>query len=277
MKSLRNAVLFIVLLGAYQPASAQTPEVAQLLRDVQNRYASLQSYSSAGEVRTGIMTDGSSTVLPAGQMENHSAFTLKLARPQMYKIAWEAKSEQSDFSFSSKGAAWSDGESRFVKMAGQTLQPADTETTLAMATGVSFGAAYTIPSIFFDLSSNGITAASNAVLAGGELVEGEDCYVLKVHTNGMDRTLWISKATKFVRQHMTVTSGSNNAPELSDSDARHVLELMGQKVTDEAVRTLRDQMASTQQIMKSVKSTYIIEIQREIRTNDPMSPGDFRE
>jgi hypothetical protein len=210
-------------------------------------------------------------------MENHSAFTMKLARPQMYKIAWEAKSEQASMSFSMKGAAWSDGESRFVNVAGQTMQPADMETALAMATGVSFGAAYTIPSIFFDLLSNGITTASNAVLAGGELVEGDDCYVVKVHTDGMDRTLWISKATRFVRQQMTVTSGNKSEPELSDSDARHVLELMGQEVTEEAVRTLREQMASTKEFMKSVKSTYSIEIQREIRTNDPMAPGDFRQ
>jgi hypothetical protein len=38
---------------------------------------------------------------------------------------------------------------------GQTMKPADTETAIAMATGISGGAAHTIPSIFFNLSANG--------------------------------------------------------------------------------------------------------------------------
>ena len=93
----------------------------------------------------------------------------------------------------------------------------------------------------------------------------------------MDRTFWISKASKLIRQELTASSGSTDTPELTDSDARKVLESMGQKATDEAIRTLRDQIASTQQIMKSVKSSYRIEIHREIKTNDLMSPSDFRE
>lgn len=258
MKSaLRIAILLLIVVGAYQPAKAQTPEVAQLLRDVLATYASLQSYSATGEVVSGVTTDGSSAILPAGQsQEIHSTFTIKVARPQMYKIVWEQKTGQKDFSFSSKGAVWSDGESRFVSIAGQTMQPSDTETAIAMATGVSGGAANTIPSIFFSLSSNGITAVSNvAVLAGGELVDGEDCYVVKAHAGTMDRTFWISKASKLILQEMTVSSGSTGAPELTESDLRKVLESMGQKATDEAVRTLRDQLANTEQIMKSVKSS----------------------
>jgi outer membrane lipoprotein-sorting protein len=279
MKSaLRNAMLLLIVVGAYQPARAQTPEVAQLLRDVLATYASLQSYSATGEVVSGVTTDGSSAILPAGQsQEIHSTFTIKVARPQMYKIVWEQKTGQKDFSFSSKGAVWSDGESRFVSIAGQTMQPSDTETAIAMATGVSGGAANTIPSIFFSLSSNGITAVSNvAVLAGGELVDGEDCYVVKAHAGSMDRSFWISKASKLILQEMTVSSGSTDAPELTESDLRKVLELMGQKATDDAVRTLRDQLANTQQIMKSVKSSFRIERHREIKTNAPMLPADFR-
>jgi hypothetical protein len=78
---------------------------------------------------------------------------------------------------------------------------------------------------------------------------------------------------------MTVSSGSNapSSDEITDSDARRVLEVMCQKVTDEAIRTLRDQLANVQQSMKSVKSSYFIEIQRDIKTNDLMLPADFRQ
>jgi hypothetical protein len=70
-----------------------------------------------------------------------------------------------------------------------------------------------------------------------------------------------------------------NAPhnEMSDSDVRRVLELMGQKVTDEAIRNLRSQMADAEQSLKSIKSSYSVERHRDIKTNEVMLPGDFRE
>jgi hypothetical protein len=277
MKSpLRNAILIpmVLLVGFNQPAKAQTPDAAELLRDVQARYASLETYSATGEVLSGVTPDSSASIFPAGQSQDmRSTFTIKLARPQMYKIVWE----QGNNFFSSKGAVWSDGESRYVTMGGQITQPADTETAIAMATGVSAGAAHTIPSIFFDLAGNGITSGSNtATLAGGDLIEGEDCYVVKVHTEHVDRTFWISKTSALIRREMAVTSGQFDMPELTDDDARKVLESMGQKATDEAIRNLRNMMASTNEFSKSIKSSYMIETHREIKTNDIMSPNDFR-
>ena len=117
MKSaLRIAILLLIVVGAYQPAKAQTPEVAQLLRDVLATYASLQSYSATGEVLSGVTRDRSASIFPSNQsQEMRSTFTIKLARPQMYKIIWE----QGNSFFWSKGAVWSDAESRYVTMGGQ--------------------------------------------------------------------------------------------------------------------------------------------------------------
>jgi hypothetical protein len=140
---------------------------------------------------------------------------------------------------SSKGAAWSDGEFRNVTVAGQTMQPADTETAIAMATGISGGAAHTIPSIFFDLAANSIASISkDAVMTGAELIDAEDCYVVKAHSGNSDYTYWISRNSKLIVQAMRVSS-TMTAPheEMTDSDARKVLESMGQKVTDEASAT----------------------------------------
>jgi len=132
---LRNALVFFICICAYQTVQAQTPDVAQVLRDVQATYASLHSYSATGEVVSGISTDGSSAILAAaGPQEFRTTFTLKLARPQMYKIIWE------------QGTTF------------MSSQPADTETAIAVATGISGGVAQTIPSIFFDLSGNELAA-----------------------------------------------------------------------------------------------------------------------
>jgi outer membrane lipoprotein-sorting protein len=278
----RSAVLLLVLVSISHSVNAQTPNVAQLLRDVQAKYGSLQSYSAAGEVTGGIKMEGGAAILPGGQsQEIRTAFTIKLARPQMYRIVWEQQMGQKDglLAMASKGAVWSDGQSRFINTAGQTMQPLDTETALAMATGVSNGAANTIPSIFFDLSANGVTSIlRSAVLAGNETIDGEDCYVVKAHSDTMDRTIWISKASKLIRQVMTAMSGNPPVPlELTDSDASKVLESMGQKPTEDAIRALRAQMTAAAELMKSVKTNYYsLEKHRDIKTDDPMSPSDFR-
>ena len=89
MKTPRIAILLFVIAAVCRPALAQTPDVQQLLREIQARYASLQSYSATGEVRSVITSDGSSTTLPANQsFETRSTFTMKLARPQMFRIVW---------------------------------------------------------------------------------------------------------------------------------------------------------------------------------------------
>src|SRR5262249_43849779 len=122
MKSaLRMTMLLFTVFGVCQSSRAQQPDVAQLLHDVPVAYSSLYRYSATGEVISGIITDGSSTLLPSGPQETRTTFTIKLARPQMYKVVWE----QGNNFFTSKGAVWSDGQSRFVNVAGQTTQPAD--------------------------------------------------------------------------------------------------------------------------------------------------------
>src|SRR5262245_36328494 len=119
MKSpLRNVILLLMVLlfGFNQPAKAQTPDAGELLRVVQARYTSLQSYYATGEVLSGVKRDRSASIFHTNQsQEMRSTFTIKLARPQMYKIIWE----QGNSFFSSKGAVWSDGESRYVTMGGQ--------------------------------------------------------------------------------------------------------------------------------------------------------------
>jgi len=75
---------------------------------------------------------------------------------------------------------------------------------------------------------------------------------------------------------MAVTSGHFDMPELTDDDASKVLESMGQTASDEVIRNLRNMMASANELSKSIKSSYMIETHREIKTNDLMSPSDFR-
>jgi outer membrane lipoprotein-sorting protein len=269
----RTSILILLLASASPMATAQAPDPTQLLREVQAKYLSLQSYSDVGEVRS-TTTMSSSPGEAAKKHEMRSTFTIKLNRPQMYRIEWD------DNSGFSKGSLLSDGESRSINIGDEPTHPQDTETAMAMATGVSGGAANTIPSVFFDLEANGIKAAENPVLSGEEAIEGDDCYVVKMHREHLDQTFWISKASKLIRQERMDMSGNfGPTEELTDADAKKVLESMGRKATDEAIQQLRKQMAQMQEMMKTAgpQSHSSIETHREIKTNDPMSAVDFRE
>jgi outer membrane lipoprotein-sorting protein len=258
-------LLIVLLMSAYQPAEAQAPDAAQLLVDVRAKYASLQSYSAVGDTVAGF------TNASGASPEVRSTFTIKLARPQMYRIDWEQRLT------SMKGSVWSDGESRFVTIADQTSQPADTGTAIAMATGVSGGAANTIPSIFFNLSANRIPRRSNGVaITGEERIDGDDCYVLKAASGNMETTFWVSKDSKLIRRVRTDSSGFK-PPEITDDVRRQALQSMGRPVTDEAIREMRDQDARMQTVMQGMKSSYSFETYRGIKINEPMAPSDFRD
>jgi hypothetical protein len=153
---MKSAFALVVLSAA---AAAQTLDADQILRDVQAKYASLQTYSSIGEVRNVMTMSAPKGGAAAKPVELVTEFTIKLARPQMYQVTWLQKNGF----FDHKGALWSDGGQRFFRTLGHTEQPADSEEGFAGATGVSGGAAATIPSIFFDFSINQIKALKNRV------------------------------------------------------------------------------------------------------------------
>ena len=69
--------------------------------------------------------------------------------PQRYRIEWEQRLPN----LVTKGALWSSGQGHFLLIPGQAdrQQVKDLSTALAMGTGISGGAANTIPSTFFAL------------------------------------------------------------------------------------------------------------------------------
>ncbi len=112
---------------------------AEIIRKSQEAYAALSSYSDQGQTISSI---GATAVAP-------HKFSIKLARPNLYRIEWE----QNMGFFDQKGAAWSTGNGDFFKMGdgpAQTLT--DKEQALGSATGVSGGAASTNPGPFFKIN-----------------------------------------------------------------------------------------------------------------------------
>ncbi len=134
-----------------------------------------------------------------------TTFSIKLARPDHYLIEWE---QPVTTSYTNKGAVWSAGEGDFLRMGSRDQEQSSQEMALASATGISGGAAATIPGTFFAMKwGNQLGGLSRtAKRQADEKVGNVDCYVLTSDLNGMTRTLWIGKPDFLIHQVRTVTS-----------------------------------------------------------------------
>jgi RNA polymerase sigma factor (sigma-70 family) len=159
-------------------------------------YAALTSYSDEGKTVSSI---GTTTVAP-------HQFTIKLARPDLYRVEWGQKIGFYD----QKGTAWCAGAGDFMAMGNSTNHCSDKESALSGATGISGGAAASIPGTFFKMNwGNQFGAAmKSATRIADEKIGDTDCYVLTDAKGGRTKTLWIGKQDFLIRQVENDTSAA---------------------------------------------------------------------
>jgi outer membrane lipoprotein-sorting protein len=168
---------------------------SEMFHRVQDAYASLSSYSDEGKTVSTVN----------GGMTLTMTFTTKLARPDLYRIEWEQRT-----TFIAKGGVvWSAGHGDFIILGNSVARKeANRKLALASATGVSFGAAATIPLTFFKVDFPGsLLNSKNEKQQADEKLGTVECYVFSNElTNGTTRTLWIGKKDLLIHQLKTVTS-----------------------------------------------------------------------
>jgi len=268
----------LLMFCTIRPAAGEPVDPVQLLRELQIRYESMRSYSATGDVTSVInisevpLSDAAQGPARAAQ-ESHHRFTIKLGRPELYRIEWKQQMP----SFTTKGALWSDGSARVLTVPGQKspVEPQDTQTALAMATGISGGVANTIPSAFFAFKGSSFTALTDTRLDGEETIEGDPCYVIKAHLADQGVTLWISKATHLLRQKRHDFARPRSMPELGDDDVRRALESWNREASDEAIKAMRAQLEAARAMM-NLMSGYSVEVHRDIRIDVPVRLSEFR-
>jgi outer membrane lipoprotein-sorting protein len=245
-------------------AAETRPSVSDLVVQVQTTYNKMQSYSSLGDIILNVSMPG------LEREELHYTFSIKLARPELYRIEWEEQAPNMSF----RGTAWSAGDGHFITMPGQAspAQPKDISTAFSMATGVSGGAASTIPAIFFDLSFNSLKFSKDASFRQDADIEGDPCYVI---TTKAGVTMWISKKSKLLRQIRDDFSGPMKIPQMSDEDAKKLLQSIGQTPTGAAIARMKAQMASVQSLMSSGVTGSSIQVQRQIVVDATLRKADF--
>jgi hypothetical protein len=228
----------------------------------------MQSYSAVGQITSSFIASG----LPS--QDATCTFSIRLARPELYRIEWEQRLPN----FVTKGALWSSGQGHFLLIPGQAdrQQAKDLSTALAMGTGISGGAANTIPSTFFALDHSPLKTLSGATLVRDESFEGDPCYVINgraAHRIGV--TVWISKKSGLVRQVQTDYDGPMEMPEISDEEVKKVLESMNRDQTAEAVELMKEQLQSARKMMSRGLTGYSKEVHRGIKIDEPLPTAEF--
>ncbi|MGO8763895.1 MAG: RNA polymerase sigma factor [Limisphaerales bacterium] len=172
-----------------------TPQ--QIIEKSQNVYAGLSSYSDKGQ-----------TISSVNGMTLATTFTIKLARPDLYRIEWQ---QPVTFSYSNKGVVWSAGEGDFMVMGDRPAEKEKSrESALGGATGISGDAAASIPGTFFNMNwgSQLKGPVSNEKQQADEKVGDVDCYVFTSELKGTIKTLWIGKKDFLIHQIRNVTSAA---------------------------------------------------------------------
>ena len=268
---------------------ASDPTAVEIIQKVQAQYAGFDSYSSEGEIVTDMDMSGVDVDTIPGMTDDRTkklreskefqdtlkkrqtfkhTFSIKLARPDYY-IEWDQKVHEKH---SNTGAVWSKGKEHFIFNAKRKTSPKDRLMALASATGVSGGAANTIPSLFFAQPANVLHQLNNVRQEGEEAIDGDQCYIIAGKMANMTMKYWISKDTLLIRQRQQILGGKLEIPELSDEDIKKALESAGGQATDEAIRKFKDRIRLSQIMASKMKGT-ITEIHRNIVINQPI---DFK-
>jgi outer membrane lipoprotein-sorting protein len=198
-----------VTVAISQTSDDSTLTAQEIVRQSQDAYAALTSYSDEGKE---VGSVGTSDVAP-------HTFSIKLARPNLYQIKWTQ-----DLGFYSQtGVVWSAGSGDYLKMQ-QVSEPekySNSEGSLSAATGISGGASGIVPKSFFNLKSGPLGAIQSATKKSDEKIDGIDCYVLTQSKSGRTETLWIGKQDFLIRQIENDTSAAVLKAMLEDQAKKH--------------------------------------------------------
>jgi hypothetical protein len=132
-----GAFIAVVILGPSTPAQEITAR--QIFEKVKNAYASLETYQDEGTVSADLDS-------PGRRAKMETSFSIRVKKPNLYLISWTQSMGMPGMSQS--GAVWSDGTQPYLYMANSYSKMTGDKIALAAATGISGGAAFTIPALF---------------------------------------------------------------------------------------------------------------------------------
>ncbi len=233
-------IALVLLTCRFCPAEELLPK--EILDKAEAAYKAMDTYKAEGNVVSNVEVD-------AGKVTVETSFTLLLKKPDLYLITWSQKSE--DLPEVQSGAVWNDGSQRCLYMsAAKAYCPMDNdEVALGAATGVSSGAANTIPSLFLGYAAKcalPFARLTNAVIKGSETIGDDDCYVISSpSTISKEETYWISKVNFLIRKcsrSLETPESGRVMPEMTDAQLEESVKAMGEEVTEKSKEDIKCMM-----------------------------------
>jgi hypothetical protein len=163
--------------SASPPTASVTPTMtpSEILDKVTATYKSMETYKSDGTITSDIDTGGT-------KMTIETSFSILLKKPNLYLISWTQKNMPMP-GMAQSGAVWSDGTQPYLYMGAMNAysRMSSDELALGGATGISGGAANTIPSYFLSVFEEQPAPCSRIIdpkIEMSEKVGEEECYVI---------------------------------------------------------------------------------------------------
>jgi outer membrane lipoprotein-sorting protein len=270
------------------------PDVDSIIAKVAETYQAMKSYSSTGEIITeldmsqidpssipGMPQDEKlkdSPLMKASLQEKQSLkheFEIYMSRSGDYRIEWD---QQINALVNTHGVAWSKDKKYKVKMSSPMMNQPEMEQkdqmmNLATATGISGGAAHTVPALFYHMDNEILNSLQNKELLDDETVDAVDCFVITGKLMNQTMTLWIDKDRYVVLKRKQLI-GENTMPEMSDEDVIQGLKAVNQEATPENIKKFKEQMKAMSGMMSKMKGE-IVETHKDIKINPELEESVF--
>jgi len=246
------ALVVLSMFGCAKEAEETDPQ--KILEKAVSTYQSMQTYQDQGTV---------SAEIDMGNRKSNiqTNFSIALKKPNRYLISWTQNNTDMP-NIVQSGTVWSDGTQPYLYMGIMKAysKMGSDETALGGATGISGGAAATIPSLFLSVFEENHTPFSRLIeprLEGSEEIEGEACYVIS-GSSAVSRkeTFWISKKRYLLikcSRSLEPPEEGRQMPETTDEQLEKTLENMGQEVTDENKQNMKQMMERSKNLLKTTK------------------------
>ena len=249
----------------------------EVLKKAEEAYKALETYESEGSAVMEMDMDEHET-------KTETSFSMRLKKPNLYRISWSQKNAMTPMA-TQRGAVWSDGTQPYLYMGiiNAYSKIDSDEMALGAATGISSGAAITIPSMFLvdicDQHGQSLSQRlNNPVVERTERFEGHPCYVVSGSSAiSKKETFWISKTDHLIRRYersLEPPEGGFQMPEITEEDIEDTLRSLGQELTEELKKDLSKMMDLRHGIAEvQVKGTFT-EVHRNVASPE-LSQGDF--
>ncbi len=263
--------LALLLVFATPLPGAQDMDGNTVVKETLSTYVNMRTFIAKGTSVSNISTNERTDTI-------EHTFSIKLSKPKLYNIAWSQEMPRIAFMSPQEGAVWNAGDGPYLYM-GQIgySKMSNDDMALASATGISSGAANTIPSLFFKGYSF-LNMLEDVSVLKEEAIDGEDCYVLKATSRiSNEHIVWISKKRLVILKHqhsLEKPVAKNSSPRMTDELIKQTLRALNKEVTEESIADMKKMMENANTMTETLKGTKT-ETYKNIKIDSELTKGDF--